>query len=161
MKLVALLPLLLVACGPSKEDAAVVMSATTVTMNSVQSRAVAGAAGATVNFSGPCTLGGTVSVIGTYDTAGTGQSSAFDLAATFDSCREPNGTLDGTMQWTSASSPSGFAATMLGSIDYDGSNTSASCDFNLVIAVTQSIVSYSGHVCGYDVVADLGLRVGI
>jgi hypothetical protein len=169
--LLVLLPLA-AACGPSKSDSIQAFIAVTSAASSAQSRAVADAqtpdivapAALTLSFNGPCTLGGTVGVTGDYDTAGTGESAAFDLTAAFDSCREPTGTLDGDLRWTSIAEANRFAATMEGAIDYDGTAGNFTCDFDLSISVetggTGSRSSFSGSFCGFDVVSDFNLQTG-
>lgn len=165
MKILKLLPLILLAAcssGPTEQESVQIFGATTAAMGTAQGRAVADTSGGNANlsFTGPCTLGGSVSVTGSYEGADTGDRAAFDLKTTFDGCKELTGTLDGSLQWTSVAEGGNYNASMTGSIDFDGSNTSASCDFDLHIAVTSSSVNYSGSMCGYDVQADLGIRTG-
>jgi hypothetical protein len=153
--------------GPSKEESIQIFAAANTAMTSAQSRAVSDAQqlrvlGAPVelllDFTGPCTLGGLVGVSGSYDAAGTADRAAFDMTAAFDACQEAQGTLDGRLRWTSVGDGTSFSATMNGELDWSGSNgDSASCDFGLSIAVTSVTVAYSGHLCGYDVRADLGI----
>jgi hypothetical protein len=140
-------------------------------MASAQSRAVTDAqqlqalqapAELVLDFSGPCTLGGTVGVSGSYDGSGTGERAAFDMTTAFDSCKEAQGTLDGSLRWASMINGNNFSATMTGDLDWSSMNgDSASCDFDLSIAVTPQTVTYSGHLCGYDMQADLGIGTGI
>jgi len=153
--------------GPTKEESLQIFAAASVAMSSAQSRAVTDAqhlqalrapAELLLAFDGPCTLGGAVGVTGTYDAAGTADRAAFDLTASFSACKEAQGTLDGRMQWTSVAEGTSFSATMKGDLDWSSANgDSASCDFDLRMAVTTQTVSYSGHICGYDIKADLGI----
>lgn len=148
--------------GPTKSESLQVFAAATAAMAQAQSRAVADAqavapADLALDFSGPCTLGGTVGVSGRYDTSGSGQNAAFDLTVAFDNCREVTGTLDGNLRWTSVVDGSSFTATMKGDLGFEGNNVSASCDFDLRLAVDSTSVSYSGSLCGYDVQADLNV----
>jgi hypothetical protein len=170
MRILPFLPaLLLAACssGPSKTEAIQMFSAATTAMASAQSRAVADAGRAAIaapaqvalDFSGACALGGTVGVQGSYDSSGTGDRAAFDLTTSFDACREPLGTLDGELRWSSVVDGALFHAAMTGELSWTGNDGSASCDFDLSIDVSDRSVSYGGHVCGYDVRADLGLNV--
>lgn len=154
--------------GPTKSESLQIFAAATTAMTSAQTRAVTDAqqlqvlgapAELLLDFTGPCTLGGTVGVSGSYDSSGTGDRAAFDLTAAFRACQEAQGTLDGSLRWTSATNGTSFSAAMKGDLDWSGANgDSASCDFDLSMAVTAQSVAYSGHICGYDVQADLGIR---
>ena len=73
----------------------------------------------------------------------------FDLQTTFSGCREATGTLDGNLHWQSDASADGFSASITGELDWAGTNGSASCDFDLSLAVTATSISYEGHLCGY------------
>jgi hypothetical protein len=167
MNALKLLPLIvLVACsGPSKQDAAKVFASATSAMTTAQSQAVMFAQHANarapaqlgLNYSGPCALGGTAAVTGSYDDTGTGMNAAFDLATTFTGCSDGVGSLDGNMHWTSTANGTSFTASMTGSLSYSDANTSANCDFDLHLAVAASTVTYSGSVCGYNVQTDLGI----
>jgi hypothetical protein len=163
MKLQNLLPfVLLAACssGPSKQESTQIFATTTSALTSAQSTAVAdsgsGSGDLSLNYSGPCSLGGSISVVGSYNGDGT-EMASFDLTATFDHCSEPTGAIDGDMHWTSTSSGSGFSAAMTGGVDWDYNNSSASCDFDVHMAVSDTAVSYTGSICGYDVTTDLTL----
>jgi hypothetical protein len=162
-KLVPMLVLAACSSGPTEQESVQVFAATTVAMNTARGHAVVETSGSntSVAFSGPCTLGGSVSVTGSYEGSDAGDRAAFDLKTTFNGCKELTGTLDGSLQWTSVADGNGFTAAMTGEIDYEGGDTSASCDFDLHLAVTSSTVNYSGSMCGYDVQADLGLRTGL
>jgi hypothetical protein len=162
MKLAKYLPLLaLAACTDSatKQESVQIFAAATSAMSSAQTKAVETAKGTqltdpnavTLDYSGACSLGGQVTVKGEYSGESSDDRAAFDLDTSFSGCREPSGTLDGKIHWTSTASSSGFSAAMDGSLDWSGNNGSASCDFDLSLAVTQTSVSYSGHLCGYDV----------
>lgn len=162
MKLLKLLPLLaLVACADNatKQESVQIFAAATSAMSSAQSKAVEQAkAGHLVDpeqveldYAGVCSLGGSVTVKGTYVGEGSDDRATFDLRTTFDGCHEPTGTLDGNLTWESDASAAGFSASITGELDWTGNNASASCDFGLSLAVTPTSVSYSGHLCGYDV----------
>ncbi|HWO21975.1 MAG TPA: hypothetical protein VNO30_24605 [Kofleriaceae bacterium] len=156
--------------GASKEESLQIFAAASTAMASAQSRAVTDAqqlqalrapAELVLAFNGPCALGGTVGVTGSYDASGSGDRTAFDMTASFSTCREAQGTIDGKLRWTSVVSGTSFSATMDGELDWSNSNgDSASCDFDLSMSVTTDTVAYSGHICGYDVKADLGITVG-
>jgi hypothetical protein len=165
MRLIGLLPIMLIAAcssGPTKDDARAAFAATTLAMSSAQASAVSHTTAAapgnlTLDYSGPCELGGTVAVTGTYDSAGSGSHTDFDLDAKFSGCHDELGTLDGALHWTSTVDATGFTAAMTGDIDFTGPNHSASCTFDLHASVTAASIGYSGTVCGYDVRADLSL----
>jgi hypothetical protein len=154
--------------GPTKSESVQIFAAATTSMTSAQARAVSDAqqlqplVELVLDFTGPCTLGGTVGVNGSYDGSGTGERAAFDMTTAFSSCKEAQGTLDGSLRWASVASGTSFSATMTGDLDWSNINgDSASCDFDLSMAVTPQTVMYSGHLCGYDLRADLGISTGI
>ena len=160
-KLVGLFAVMsLAACGggggASKQESFQAFGAATTAMASAQARALDAAqtivapAEVTLDFTGPCQAGGTVSVTGTYDGSGTGQTAAFDMTTTFDACADAQGTLDGQLTWTSVADGTKYTATMTGGIDYAGQGVSASCDFDLRITVDGSTVTYAGSICGHD-----------
>lgn len=168
MKLVNLLPLLLLAActdSATKEQSVQIFAAASTALGTAQSKAVDQARGTqltapadlSVDFSGPCSLGGTVALSGTYAGSGDDQRAAFDLDATFSGCKELTGTLDGSLQWTSEVSGTGFHATLTGGLDWKGNKGDASCDFDLTLDVGDGGVHYGGHLCGYDVKAELVL----
>jgi hypothetical protein len=158
-----LLPLVLVAActgnGASKQDAARVFTAATISMQSAQARAVSAAHGGAalvpaalqLQYSGSCTNGGTVAVDGSYDDSGNGMAAAFDLDTSFTGCKEITGMLDGNLHWTSNAGATGFTSAMTGSLAWTNGQDSASCDFDLHLALSEDAVSYTGTVCGYDV----------
>ena len=163
-----LLPLLLLAActdNASKEESVQIFATASTVLGSAQAKAVSDARGAqlvapaelTVDFSGPCLLGGTVALKGTYVGDGDDERAAFDLDATFDNCRDVGGTLDGGLAWTSEATTAGFAATLDGGLDWKGNDASASCDFDLALTVGETGVVYGGHLCGYDVRTELVL----
>jgi hypothetical protein len=153
--------------GPTKSESLQIFAAATTAMTSAQARAVSDAqplqvigapAELLLDFTGPCTLGGTAGVSGSYDSSGTGDRAAFDMTVAFGSCKEAQGTLDGSLRWTSVTNGTSFSATMRGDLDWSSANgDSASCDFDLSMAVTAQTVAYSGHICGYDIQAELGI----
>ncbi len=166
-RITLLLPFLIAACtsGPTKQDASRLFGAAGVAMASAQSSAVSSAQGKhalvapaqlSLDYSGPCALGGTAGVTGSYDDgSGSGSNAAFDMTVSFSACRSVAGTLDGSVQWTSTASNGGFSATMNGNLDWTDGKDSASCAIAVQLAVTSTSVTYSGSVCGYDVQADL------
>jgi hypothetical protein len=164
MRLIKLLPVLavaLTACADTsatKQESVQIFAAATTAMTSAQSKAVDQAnarhlvAPETVDldFTGVCSLGGGITVAGSY--AGDGSDRAtFDLQTSFNGCHEPTGTLDGQLSWQSDASATGFTAAITGELDWTGTNESASCDFDLSLAITATSISYGGHLCGYDV----------
>ncbi|HEY5923748.1 MAG TPA: hypothetical protein VIV11_18830 [Kofleriaceae bacterium] len=162
MKLATLLPVLaLAACtdNATKQESVQIFAAATVAMTSAQTEAVDQAKGSqltdaeavTLDYSGACSLGGTITVKGEYSGEGSDDHAAFALNTSFNGCQEVTGRLDGTLDWTSTVSSTGFTASMKGGLDWEGNDGSASCDFDLNLAITQSSVSYSGHLCGHDV----------
>lgn len=153
--------------GPTKSESIQIFAAATAAMSSAQARAVGDAQAArallapaelVLDFTGPCALGGSVGVSGSYEGSGTDERAAFELTTSFDACKEAQGTLDGSLRWTSVADGASFSASMTGELDWSSlGGDSASCDFDLSIAVTPQDVTYSGHLCGYDVRADLGI----
>jgi hypothetical protein len=161
MKLAKLLPLLvLAACTGSatKEESVQIFAAASTAMSSAQAKAVDQAratqltapAEVTVDFSGPCTLGGTIGLAGSYVGDDNDDRAAFDLTASFNGCRELTGTLDGSLTWTSEATAAGFSASIEGGLDWHGNDGDASCDFDLSLTVTETAITYGGHLCGYD-----------
>jgi hypothetical protein len=168
MNLRYLAPILVVAAcsdAPSKEESVQIFAAASTAMTSAQSAAVTQAQGAALtapadlvlDFTGACSLGGSVAIAGSYSGDGSSSQATFDLATTFDACHELQGTLDGDIHWTSAATGTSFTAAMTGDLAWDGSDGSASCTLDLHIAVGQLGASYTGSVCGYDVTTDLTL----
>lgn len=167
MKRIALLvPFVFTACsgGPSQQEASRLFGAAGAAMASAQSSAVSTGGGhalvapaqMSLDYTGPCALGGTAGVTGTYDdSSGSGSDAAFDMTIAFAACKGVGGTLDGSVHWTSTQSSTGFSATMNGNLDWTDGNDSASCGIDVQLAVTSTSVSYSGTVCGYDVKTDL------
>jgi hypothetical protein len=163
MKKLVGLALVLAACGgdskPSQQDSFLAFGVATQAMAQAQSKAIQAAqqgnivapAVLTLNYNGPCTTGGTVSVTGSYDNAGSGQAATFDMNMSFDACADAQGTLDGDMHWTSTADGTNYTATMKGDIDFVGPQASASCEYNLTVSVTGSAATYSGTVCGYNI----------
>lgn len=168
MKLAKLLPLLLLAActdNASKKESVQIFAAASAAMTSAQAKAVDQARGTslvapaelTIDFSGPCSLGGTVALRGTYAGSGDDERAAFDFDVTFDDCRELAGTVDGGLAWTSVVDGDGFKASLDGGLDWNDSHNSASCDFEMSLDIGETGVHYGGHLCGYDVKADLVL----
>ena len=169
MRLVNLVPVFLVAActsGPSKEESVQIWGAASAAMTAAQQRAVEAARASNVapvtdldlNWSGNCTLGGTVGVTGMYSGDGSDDHASFDLHTTFNGCREAQGTVDGDLTWKSVASGTSFTASMDGSINWNGQNgDSASCNFDLAITLTATSVAYGGSLCGYDVGDEINL----
>lgn len=159
--------MLLAACSDNatKQESVQIFAAASSVLGSAQIKAVGEAratqltapAELTIDFSGPCLFGGTVALTGTYAGDGDDDRAVFDLDATFDHCKDIGGTLDGGLAWTSEATSAGFAATLDGGLDWDGNDGSASCTFDLALEVGESGVVYGGHLCGYDVRAELAL----
>jgi hypothetical protein len=162
-KIVGLM-LVLAACGGggnsgSQQEAFTAFGAATAAMGQAQAKAVAAAKSLvtpevlTINYTGPCTTSGSTSVTGSYDTSGSGQAAAFDMTVGFDACADAQGTLDGSITWTSTVSSTGYTAAMQGDIDYASPQGSASCEFDLTVSVANSgaSVTYKGKVCGYSI----------
>lgn len=156
---------------PSKEEATRMFTTASITMTSAQMRAVADAQqlrGLTapvelrLDFSGACTISGLVDVSGRYDTSGTGGRTTFDMTTTFDACRDFQGTLDGSLRWTSIVNGTSYTDAMKGELDWSGGNgTSASCDVDVSTVITPGDARITGEVCGYDVAAELGFGFGM
>ena len=163
-KLLALVLVVGCSSGPTKEESLQVFVAASTAMSSAQSKAVADAksgspltapADLALDFSGPCTLGGAVAVTGSYAADGNGDHAAFDLQTSFNGCKEPTGTLDGNLRWSSVATGTSFTATMDGELDWAGNDGSASCDFDLTLTINDFGISYGGSLCGYDVATEL------
>ena len=168
MKRLLLLPIVFAAaCSdqPTKEESVRVWSSASVSLSNAQASAVTAArpAGGTadvdLNYTGACTLGGSVSVNGDYAGDGNDDRAAFDLTASFDGCKDIGGSLDGDIHWTSTADAAGFSAGMTGSLAWVSGNDSATCDFDLHLAVTQTAITYGGTLCGYTM-AELGISIG-
>jgi hypothetical protein len=171
MKRLLLLPVaflgVLGACSnqPTKEESLRVFASANTALSSAQASAVTQARHTaltasddlSLNFSGPCTLGGTASVNGSYTGSGSDDRAAFDLTSSFSACAEPTGTLDGDLHWSSVADANGFAASMNGELDWTSGSDSASCSFDLNLSVTATAITYGGSLCGYDV-TELGLH---
>lgn len=168
MKRLFLLPLLVAAaCSdqPTKQESLRIFAATNTVATTAQSNAVTvaktgGASGdLDLNYQGTCSLGGSVSVVGSYSGDGNDEQAAFDLTTSFDGCKDIGGTLDGELRWTSKADANGFAASMTGTLDWANGNDSASCDFDLRLAVTESSITAGGSLCGYAA-GELGITFG-
>jgi hypothetical protein len=170
MKSMHLLPLViaggvgLAACssGPSEQDAARMYGAANTAMSTARVQAVSQAQTAApgdvaLDFSGPCTLGGTVALMGTSSTDTASASATFDLLATFAGCHEAQGTLDGSLGWSSSSSATGTTMSMTGDLDWSDGSNSASCEINVLMSVGATGFSYTGSICGYDVATEINL----
>ena len=161
MRLLTLVPFLaLAACtdNATKQESVQIFAAATTAMSSAQADAVEQAraghlvapADVQLDFSGPCSLGGSVALAGSYAGDSNDERAVFDLQTTFAGCREVTGTLDGNLRWQSDASADGFSASITGELDWTGNDGSASCDFDLSLAITPTSVHYEGHLCGYD-----------
>lgn len=160
-RMILFVPFLIAACtssGTSKQEASKLFASAGLAMASAQSSAVSSAHGFAaptqlpISYSGPCAQGGTVGVTGSYDDgSGSGQNAAFDMSIMFNACKGIGGTLDGSMQWTSTASSTGFSASMTGNLDWTDGTDSASCAIDVQIAVTSTGATTTGTVCGYNV----------
>ena len=150
---------------PTKEESVRVFGTASVSLSTAQANAVTAAktggdsADVTLNYTGACALGGSVSVNGNYAGDGNDERAAFDLTAAFAGCKDLSGSLDGDIHWTSTADAAGFSAAMTGTLDWQSGNDSATCDFDLHLAVTQTAITYGGSLCGYTM-AELGISVG-
>src|SRR5512140_3061091 len=99
---------ILTACGTNNDGAGANQQAAFVftdvysTLESVQARALSAQPVApvvqTVDYSGPCTMGGTIAMHGTYDGDGTTNATyMFDVSMA--ACAETGSTIDGSMTW--------------------------------------------------------------
>jgi hypothetical protein len=164
-KLLSLLPCaLLVGCdsGPSREESVMIWSSATSALASAQGDAVTtiGSGQSTLDFSGPCDLGGSVSLSGSYTDSDDPVESAdasFDLGATFSSCKTLHGSIDGELRWTATTNSTSVTTSMKGDLDWEGQNGSGSCHFDLETVLSESIYSFKGSLCGYDVASELSL----
>jgi len=104
-----------------------------------------------LDYSGPCSLGGSVTVTGRY---ATGADGGFSNDFTMDACRDELGTLDGFAHEAATTTGSASAMTITGNLVFSASDGGgADCEYNLVAAVdlTTKSATYTGTVCGYDV----------
>ncbi len=108
-----------------------------------------------LDFSGPCTLGGSVALTGTYAEDAENNVQSFDLMATFTACREAQGTLDGALHWTSVNvqtdSETSSTVTMAGDLHWDGPGGAMSCEIDTTATIDSSGFTQSGTICGHDV----------
>jgi hypothetical protein len=165
MRLHNLLPLaVLVACdsGPSKQESAQIFGSAVTALSNGQSAAINAAPNhdpaPQLDWSGPCSLGGTLTLSGAYeggdvDTDATG---AFDLRATFVGCKEAAGTLDGELRWTMASDANMYSWSMDGDLAWDGHDGSGSCAFDVSMTFSEAEVRYDGSVCGHSMTSTAG-----
>jgi hypothetical protein len=170
MKSMRLLPIViaggvgLAACssGPSEQDAARMYGAASTAMSTARVQAVSQSqtavpADVQLDYSGPCTLGGSVGLTGSSSADTTAASATFDLAATFTDCHEAQGTLSGSLAWSSSSSATGTSMSMVGDLDWDDGSNAASCEINIQMSVGATGFSYTGSICGYDVATEINL----
>ncbi len=145
---------------PTSREASLELSAATAALASAQSRALPASLvapdTATVDYNGSCDAGGHVAITGTYDYATTSADSSWDLDATFTGCADNDGVLDGALHWTQAVTATSVAQTLTGNLSWVGTQGSASCAFDVTLAVDATGSHYHGTVCGYDVSADVG-----
>lgn len=145
---------------PPRQNAEQAFGAASRAMEAASARLGSGAGVAPVygdvDVSVPCSRSGSLAVSGTFDAGDYGAS--FDIDATFNSCREAEGTLDGTLHWDSSADASGNVHDHWGgTLDWFDQYGSWSCVFDLTMIVDGTGVHYSGSICGYDAQADLGL----
>lgn len=155
MKHILFLALALTACAASDEDrpssanASRTFASANLRMETALSRIGSLAPVAvTVNLSEPCAISGGLGVAGTYDSAG----EMFDLTASFTACVESGaeGTLDGSLHWTSSTVGDTTTQNWDGTLVGDDGSVSWSCLFDLTIVEDANGVTRSGTICGYD-----------
>lgn len=156
-----LLPCLVLAAactsGPSEEEANQIFATTNSALSNGQSAALAqtdGSGNLALDYTGPCALGGTLSLVGNFNDDDFDQA-VFDLTASFTACKDAGGTLDGELQWTAEASAAGATVSLVGDVDWDNGSSSASCAIDLHMAGSMTSVSYSGTICGYSASAQL------
>lgn len=168
MKRLLLLPIVFAAaCSdqPTKQESTRIFATTMPALQTAQTNSVTiakngnSSSDVTLNYSGACSLGGTVAVNGNYSGSGTDDHATFDLTTAFHGCKEIGGSLDGDIHWASSADAAGFKADLDGSVDWASGNDSATCDFDMHLAVSATAVSYTGSLCGYAM-ADLGITTG-
>ncbi len=142
----------------SRQDAIQAFSAVSASMNAASNAIgspVASLVGTDIDISSPCSLGGDVSLTGSFES---GAGTQFDVDAGFDACTEDEGVLDGVLHWNETVDAAGVTDAWQGTLDFTGDVGSFSCtfDYEMVVSATGS-VHYSGTICGFDVEADLGL----
>ena len=102
-----------------------------------------------------CSVSGDVSVNGSYDTDGT--NTDIDLTAAFNACEELEGTLDGSLHWTSSVTDTTVTDTWQGTLDFIDGYGTWTCVFDVTSIVDSTGVHYSGTICGYDAQVDVDL----
>jgi hypothetical protein len=158
---ILIVPGVFAACssGPSREESARIFTAATTAMASAQSRAVAAAeanrtlrapADLLLEFTGACTLGGSISLAGSYTGDADADTATFELTTRFDGCRELQGTLDGELRWAAVATETGATSTIEGVLVWDGSDGSATCELDVQTSAGASGFSYTGSICGHD-----------
>jgi len=113
--------------------------------------------GEVIDYSEPCSLGGSVDLNGQFDYNETSADSSIDLTASFSACQEEEGLIDGSLHWTSAMSADHAEDDWTGTITVEDASGSYTCAFDLHTVLDNADITYSGSICGYDVNADLGL----
>lgn len=182
--------LLLGACSNnlSERDAQVAFAATYVALAEGQTQAQLAASGtpvvegedtsfrglsprasANVNYSGPCTAGGTASYVGSAEAVADGAGAGavtFDLAASFDACSVGNITVSGDLDYSASVVADAASAMvelkMVGSLSYDG-DVEGACDWDLRMKVAANSTGtasaeFSGSLCGHD--ANVAVQTG-
>jgi hypothetical protein len=152
---------LLVACdsGPSKQESAQIFGSVWTALSNGESAAIAAAPNHSpepqLEWSGPCSLGGTLTLSGAYESGDvdTDASGSFDLRSTFTGCKEAAGTFDGELRWSSIADANMYAWTMDGTLAWVGHDGSGSCDFDLTMTFSEGGISYDGSVCGNTMTA--------
>jgi hypothetical protein len=104
-----------------------------------------------VNLTSPCSSAGSIGISGTYDNTDAGTS--FDLIAAFSGCHEAEGTLDGSLHWTSVTTAAGHEDDhWSGNLDFSDQYGSWSCPYAVhMVSVDGATTEYTGTICGYDV----------
>lgn len=139
-----------------------------------ESGGLAPRAAAQVDYSWPCTEGGTAHFTGMAEAvvsqAGTSDVS-FDLATDFDGCGVAGVTISGSLDYAASVSADGAGTasttfTMKGSLSYEG-KVEGTCDIDMTMAVNVSGgvggagsvgASYEGSICGHSAKATLNVQ---
>lgn len=107
---------------------------------------------ANINSSDACAVSGDVTLVGSYDSV-----AGFDLTASFAACQESEGAIDGDLHWVETTSGAGIIDTWTGTLELTDATTTASCVFDYQSITSETGVTLSGTICGFDVSTDLDL----
>lgn len=141
---------------------------------SAENDAITPRAAAQVDYSWPCTEGGTAHFTGSAEAvvsqAGSSDVS-FDLSTDFDGCVVTGVTISGSLDYSASVSADGAGTastmfTMKGSLSYEG-KVEGSCDIDMTMSVNVSGgvggagsvgASYDGTICGHSAKATLNVQ---